>query len=402
MLLQRDDETLVAGGLGQGNAFTIAASAKAFDILSSNLYQNKILAVIREISCNAADAHKLIGRPLRDIKVHLPTFGEPYFAVRDFGPGLSNDDVLHLYTTYFQSSKDANNDLIGGFGLGSKSPFAIADQFTVTSWHGGFKRSYVCYKLNGVPAINVISEEPSDQPTGLEVRVASDTRPATWLNEAEGYYQWWPEHPACNVTLAGSNVFDARSIIVASAELTSNGTPAWVLTRGLSSPKVFMGLVAYDLNLSAIPNLPEEVSSTLSNVGVVFVLNVGDASINPSRETLSYDPATCALLTTKLKALYASLTKDLTAALDQQPTLYDARKYLYGETATTGVATSLHAVVKNLLERGRITLRWRGQVVQKQVHFDGSSFGATPINITRYSKYPTVPATGLATGLKPM
>jgi hypothetical protein len=388
MLFQRDDETLVAGGLGQGNAFTIAASAKAFDILSSNLYQNKILAVIREISCNAADAHQLVGRPLREIKVHLPIFSEPYFAVRDFGPGLSKDDVLHLYTTYFQSNKDSNNDLIGGFGLGSKSPFAVADQFTVTSWHDGTKRSYVCYKLNGVPAINVISEEPSSDPTGLEVRVASDARPSTWLSEAESYYQWWPELPLCNLALSVKNVFAKDSVVVASSELTPNGTPAWVLTRGFSSPKVFMGLVGYDLNLSAIPNLPDEVTSALASVGVVFNLNVGDASINPSRETLSYDPATCALLTTKLKVLYASLTKDLTAALDQQPTLYDARKYLFDDgRSVAGSATSLHSIVKNLLASGRISLRWRGQVVAKQVSFDGNSFGPDTVSITRYSKY---------------
>jgi HSP90 family molecular chaperone len=38
-------------------AFSIEASAKMYNILSSGLYSNKIKAVIRELSCNALDAN---------------------------------------------------------------------------------------------------------------------------------------------------------------------------------------------------------------------------------------------------------------------------------------------------------------------------------------------------------
>ena len=37
--------------------FRIEASSKAFEILANNLYKDKILAVVRELSCNAFDAH---------------------------------------------------------------------------------------------------------------------------------------------------------------------------------------------------------------------------------------------------------------------------------------------------------------------------------------------------------
>ena len=36
--------------------FRIEASSKAFEILANNLYKDKILAVIRELCCNAYDA----------------------------------------------------------------------------------------------------------------------------------------------------------------------------------------------------------------------------------------------------------------------------------------------------------------------------------------------------------
>ncbi len=41
--------------------FKIQASAKAFEILSSNIYTNKVRAVIREYNCNAYDAHVAAG-----------------------------------------------------------------------------------------------------------------------------------------------------------------------------------------------------------------------------------------------------------------------------------------------------------------------------------------------------
>ena len=80
MLLKDPAEVVETSGLGEGNAFTIQASAKAFEVLSSNLYQNKILAVIREITCNAADAHASVGKPLTSIEVNLPTFSMPSFS----------------------------------------------------------------------------------------------------------------------------------------------------------------------------------------------------------------------------------------------------------------------------------------------------------------------------------
>ena len=123
------------------STFKIATSAKAFKILSSNLYSNKIRAIIREISCNAADAHKMIGNE-QPFQVSLPSRLNEQFVVRDFGPGLSHDDVMELYTTYFASTKSDSNDYTGALGLGSKSPFAYCDTFGVTSWHQGVARTY--------------------------------------------------------------------------------------------------------------------------------------------------------------------------------------------------------------------------------------------------------------------
>jgi len=103
--------------------FRIKESAKAFSILSSSLYQNPIRSIIRELGCNARDAHVAAKNPEPWV-LSLPTALSPEFAVKDNGTGLSHDEVMQIYTTYFESTKTNSNDFVGALGLGSKSPFS--------------------------------------------------------------------------------------------------------------------------------------------------------------------------------------------------------------------------------------------------------------------------------------
>lgn len=158
--------------LSEASAFTIKASAKAFKILSDSLYSNKIKAVVRELACNAYDAHVAVGKEDTPCDIHLPTRTSPEFWIRDFGPGLSEEDVLSLYTTYFESSKLDSNQMIGALGLGSKSPFSYTSTFTITSWNGGMKKSYMAFiSPEGFPKVQKLFEEETNEPNGLEVRV---------------------------------------------------------------------------------------------------------------------------------------------------------------------------------------------------------------------------------------
>lgn len=46
-----------SSGITSSSGFNIAQTSKMFKILSDSLYSDKIMAVIREISTNAQDAH---------------------------------------------------------------------------------------------------------------------------------------------------------------------------------------------------------------------------------------------------------------------------------------------------------------------------------------------------------
>ena len=153
-------EEAIMSNVGEIGEFRIRNSAKAFNILSSGLYANKIRAIIRELSCNAIDSHVAAGRIETPFDVHLPNQLEPWFAIRDYGTGLSHEQVTNIYTTYFESTKTDSNAFIGALGLGSKSPFSYTDNFTVTAVKDGRKGIYTAFiNEQGVPSIALMMEE---------------------------------------------------------------------------------------------------------------------------------------------------------------------------------------------------------------------------------------------------
>lgn len=159
--------------VGEIGGVKIKASAKAFNILSSGLYANKISAIIRELSCNAVDSHVAAGNNETPFDVHLPNQLEPWFSIRDYGTGLTHEQVTQIYTTYFESTKTDSNEYIGALGLGSKSPFAYTDNFTITAIRNNKKGIYSAFiNQAGVPSIAQMMTEDTTEPSGVEVKMS--------------------------------------------------------------------------------------------------------------------------------------------------------------------------------------------------------------------------------------
>ena len=184
--------------------FRIESSAKAYEVLASNLYSDKVSAVIRELSCNAADAHAEAGIHEVPFEVDLPIGdnGTNYFRVRDFGSGLNAEQIEDVFTVFFSSTKVGSKAYTGAFGLGCKSPFAIADNFFVNSYINGKKYYYHCHRKNGIPAISFMKEEPTIQKTGLEIIVPSNNaKNSEWLEKATSIFEHFKTRPKINVKI---------------------------------------------------------------------------------------------------------------------------------------------------------------------------------------------------------
>lgn len=154
--------------------YVIAPGAEAhISAILRNLYSDPVRAVLREYMSNAVDAH-VEAKQTAPIKVHLPTIMEPWLIVRDFASGLDVPSTETLLYGYGASGelKRVSNDQIGGFGIGCKCGFAIADAFTYTIWHGGMRRVWSCFlddRDEGQAVL--VSEEASSDPTGIEVKI---------------------------------------------------------------------------------------------------------------------------------------------------------------------------------------------------------------------------------------
>jgi hypothetical protein len=172
------------GGAQEVIDFGISDDPAFFQILSSNLYSNQKLAVVREVLCNSWDAH--IDANITDRAVEV-TYKDGVLNFRDFGKGIAHEDMGRVYGTYGASTKKNDSKSTGGFGLGCKAPFAYTDSFRVTSCHMGIKTLYNISKSSveskGKPSIVKILAMPTTE-SGLTVSIAIE--PKDW-REFSGY-----------------------------------------------------------------------------------------------------------------------------------------------------------------------------------------------------------------------
>lgn len=296
------ENVAILSNVGSVGEFRIRNSAKAFSILSSGLYANKIKAIIREYSCNAYDAHVQAGKADCPFDVHLPNSLEPWFAVRDYGVGLDHRQVEDIFTTYFESTKTETDDLIGGLGLGSKSAFSYTDNFAVTAVKDGRKGIYTAFIAeNGVPSIALMHEEESDEPNGVEIKFSVNEGYDfhKFAEEARHVYQYFKTRPV--VSGIGDftpyeSEYDSKDIAEGIHSLSGN--------RGYRRNSVaVMGNIAYPIQVpNAETNLGRELAQMLE-CGLEIHFAIGELDIQASREGLSYIPETIAAIKAKLQML---------------------------------------------------------------------------------------------------
>lgn len=160
---------------GTIDGFTASAIAPenmhlAMQMFSRN-YARPMDAVLRELSVNALDAHIEAGNP-DPVKVQLPGPEAPRLTISDQGTGLSVEDVIEIFGNYLESTKRGDAAQIGRYGIGSKSPYAVADQYTVTTVKDGIRSLIIFAKREGgVPGYKIVESVPSDEPNGLSITV---------------------------------------------------------------------------------------------------------------------------------------------------------------------------------------------------------------------------------------
>ena len=308
------------------SSFNILFNAKAFKVLSSTLYSNKIGSIVREISCNAYDAHVAAGNADLPFSIHLPDAFEPYFSVKDQGTGLSSTEIREIFTVFFCSTKDTSNDFIGSYGIGSKSVFSYTDQFTVTSIKDGKRTIYSAFISDeGIPNITEMFTSDSTEPNGVEIKMSVKREDyATFAKEVKQQLRFFKVQP-----LITNGVIQAEpdvEYLIVSKNIRINAK------NGYFGLNIVQGMVGYPLR---VENLKDTLDSTdiellnnLNNYNACFYFNIGEISVTASREAVEYTKTTLENIKQKMKVIRAELADYVQEQLNQKQTDFERACYL--------------------------------------------------------------------------
>lgn len=306
--------------------------------LLRNNYSNTRLAVVREVSANALDANLEAGST-RPIEIKLPTTMNPTFSVRDFGGGLSQDEVFHLYSKYGKSTKRTSNNYIGAFGIGKFAPLSYGDNFTCVSYNGGKKTSYnIFVDESDDTKIVKLHEEPSSEPSGLSIEVAvSDNDRDEFREVVQKFFQFFSDDEMPKFIGVEDDFITKREKI-----LESKNGEWFVLKEGRrdyysrNESHVIMGRVSYPLDSHAInvDNFVDDSDLSTKNIlnqllsmeGFYLRVPLGSVKLHHSREALEYNKSTQKKIVSSLLVAVKEIQEIAKEKLADSPDLWEAKR----------------------------------------------------------------------------
>lgn len=299
-------------GTLDGEDITMSFDENSLDFLAgvlTDLYSDKELAVIREYSTNARDSHVAAGQT-RPIEVFTPTALSYNFKVRDYGLGLSKDDIYNIYSKYGASTKRETNAQTGMLGLGCKSALTYSDQFSIISVKDAIKIMVnVSRSESGGGQMTIVYEKETDEPNGVEI-VVPVGRNNDFKFKTKEFFKYWDE-----------------------SEVIIDGKPPVQLNLKRVTDKIYlkedpgyyekswlvMGGVPYEINQEKI-RLPK---------GFVAFVDIGAVAFTPSREHLRYTQKTLEVLNALHEEYKVNIMKAIQAELDSYENKFELAKCFY-------------------------------------------------------------------------
>lgn len=197
------DSTMVL----EGHDANISATDmhKLWDLLQ-NPYKNPIGAIVREYVSNSFDAHAeadfiknndmssirteysiyndISDEEIVKLKKHLEVFDNDAVHVKivkdsagwnwsteDVGVGLSPSRVKDVFCSYLKSTKEDSDNVIGAFGIGSKSGLSYADIVYIQTRYNGIEYQYLLRKGEKMPRLDKISECSTVERNGTQIKI---------------------------------------------------------------------------------------------------------------------------------------------------------------------------------------------------------------------------------------
>lgn len=271
----------------------------------TDLYSDPPAAIIREYSTNAFDSHVEAGQT-RPIEVETPNPLSPSFRVKDYGVGLSAEDIRNIYSKYGASTKRDSDEQVGMLGLGCKAALTYSTQFTLTGVKDGIKTVVsISRDEEGAGTMTVVNESKTNEPNGVEVIVPTKKHD-NLKQKAESFFSFWPRG---SVLLNGEEPKRIDGLWLRDDLLMLDDEHSYIV----------MGNVPYPIERDRLTDLPFSVY----DYGIAAFVPVGAVNFVPSREALQYTRKTVAAIEEATRATRELLKVRIQEDIDAEPTPAD-------------------------------------------------------------------------------
>lgn len=319
MIIEENKRHIVAGD----DFFTIKSSinksklAKLYSMLSA-IYRNPIGSIVREYASNAHDANveayqfkildyeqaKLKYSWLNDDKFKINSL-EDYIEVQnslsrvserepivvgvngdtqmlhiqDYGIGLSPERMKYIYFNYLDSTKENNDDEIGGFGIGAKSAMSYTNTFFITSVYNKVEYEYIMTKgEDGAPEGMLLTvTEDTDKPNGTLIKIPiRDGDTVDFCREIKKQLCYMD-----NVIYKNVNYYDNETEYNTSKVVVGKGWKYKYDYQPMREMHLSLGNVAYSIDWT-------ELGINSINIPFALTFQTGELEPTPSRESIVY------------------------------------------------------------------------------------------------------------------
>lgn len=272
------------------------------DTITSGLYSNPIGSIVRELVSNGIDATLEKGKIYPVIvKIGYDVDNDlSYFEVIDNGIGMSKDTLTKIYISIFESTKRNTDDLIGGFGIGSKSPLSLVDEIYITTIHNGIKLNAIYFKTNRLPDLTILSEEEVEDSTisGTSIKIyIDDTKVDLFNTEIYTQLRYFSNVIYVNeYNPEYTKEFNKSIIYENDYYLYSDNTYS---SSRYESLHIALGNVYYPINFSLLNKKYQDYTE----LPLALRFDIGELEVTKSRENIKYTERVIQNIETRLDEL---------------------------------------------------------------------------------------------------
>lgn len=323
----------------KSKALGIAVNAKTFSLILDRLYTDIRLAIVRELMTNGYDSQRQAGRGDKPLDITVPTKFSNKMVFRDYGVSMTHDVVEEVYSTLMESTKDDSDDDVGGWGIGSKTPFGYVKEFEVKCFLAGEVRTYHMFiNAIGVPEIAHMHTGETTEEDGVEV--SFDVKPediGAFKQYVSDVSKWFDVKPNTNRDV-GIVVLEKRHVV---SNIYSFEDQNVTYRYGGRVVYLRQGCVAYPINADSIDKGKADkdkysqamtVLKDCSHREYFIDVPVGTCDVTASRDALYYSDKT----NENLIELFSNIWKELTAELEKKwaevSSFYEAMRLKHGNS----------------------------------------------------------------------